>query len=115
MMPSSIRPSQSSSIPLQVSLGTVHADGAAGMHALVQVPVPVEPHEVVQLALRPAAHVKPSSTVPSQSSSAPLHTSAGGAHAAPVGIAHALVHVPLPVVPHALVHVTRAPSTQAKL
>src|SRR5690606_13387547 len=108
------RPSQSSSIPLQLSAGSAHAEGAAGMHALVQVPVPVEPQLVVQLALCPAAQAKPSSRVPSQSSSTPLHTSAGGVHAAPLGIAHALVHAPLPVVPHEVVHETLAPSAQAK-
>src|SRR5690606_24647107 len=84
------------------------------MHALVQVPVPVLPQLVVQLEGVPRAQAKSSSGTPSQSSSTPLHVSAGGAHAAPVGSSHALVQAPVPVVPHAVVHETLPPTLHVK-
>jgi hypothetical protein len=72
-------------------------------HAAVHVPVPVEPQSVVQLVGFSAQHANPSSHNVSQSSSRPLHVSAGAMHAPPVGRTHAAVQVPVPVEPQPVV------------
>jgi hypothetical protein len=74
---SSHRVSQSSSRPLHVSAGRAHS--APGVQLAEQLRLPVEPHEVVQGPRAFAQHPNPSSHVVSQSSSIPLHVSAGGA------------------------------------
>jgi len=78
--PSSGVSSQSSSAPLQISAGGVHWAGGGFVQLPVQVPVPVEPHVVVQVTVLPIAHSNPSSICPSPSSSTPLHTSLVGVH-----------------------------------
>jgi hypothetical protein len=98
--PSSQTVSQSSSDPLHVSTGGVHAPGAGVPHDAVQVPVPVVPHDAVQLVGSPAQQVEPSSHVPSQSSSCPLQISTGGTHAPAT---HAALHALVPIVPHDVV------------
>jgi hypothetical protein len=50
-----------------------------------------------------AQQANPSSHTVSQSSSAPLHVSAGAMHAPDPGLAHAAVHVPVPIVPQVVV------------
>src|SRR5690606_14743910 len=72
--PSSVLASQSSSRPLHVSSGAAHSDHA---HPSSHVRCPVEPHAVVQLSVSPSWHANTSSAAPLQSSSMPLHTSAG--------------------------------------
>ncbi len=67
--------SQSSSAPLQTSAGGLHSGQP---QEAVQVCVPVEPQSVVQSRVVPAAQAAVSSTFPSQSSSPPPQTSAGG-------------------------------------
>ena len=77
--PSSIAPFASSSQPLQVSV------------AARQLPYPLQssehtrepgvPHVVVQLALVPRRQGRPSSIMPSPSSSQSLHVSVGAVHA----------------------------------
>jgi hypothetical protein len=106
--------SQSSSAPLQISGGTAQSAAAAGEQDKVQVPVPTEPHVVVQPARLPWAHGKPLSIAVSQSSSAALHVSLGGVQAAGNGRSQTAVQVPVPVVPQAVVHVVDVPWTQAK-
>jgi hypothetical protein len=105
--PSSTVPSQSSSIPLQISAG-----GEQLPHAQValQVRVPVEPHEVVQLPMLPRTHAKDSSIDASQSSSAALQLSTGGVQLPQV---HAELQVRVPVDPHVLVHEPLVPRAQA--
>ena len=73
--PSSHAPSQSSSAPLQTSGPEAQSAGGGRLQVAVHVPVPADPQDVVQLVSSPAAQGKPSSTVPSQSSSVPLHVS----------------------------------------
>jgi len=68
-------PSQSSSIPLQVSVGGTQEPH---VHQFEHVFVPVVPHVVVQLSVVPLQHPNPSSQTPSQSSSSPLQVSTGG-------------------------------------
>jgi hypothetical protein len=70
--------SQSSSRPLQASMGGVHAPQ---LQAASQVRMPAVPHPVVQLPVVPGMQVSVSSMDPSQSSSIALHVSAGAAHA----------------------------------
>ena len=72
---SSHGPSQSSSSPLQISEVGLQASGGGTMQFSVQVPVPVEPQEVVQEVTELFLHGKPSSMSPSQSSSNPLQIS----------------------------------------
>jgi hypothetical protein len=109
--PSSAVPSQSSSRPLQVSAGAAHA---SHMQATLQPREPAEPQEVTQEPKEPGAQAKPSSGTVSQSSSSPLHDSAGGRHAAPVGGVQAGEHAPLPTVPHEVVQGVARPTAQAK-
>ena len=110
--PSSGTVSQSSSSALHVSVGGVQADGAGVAHEASQLPVPVVPHVVVQDIVVPRMQGKPSSRVPSQSSSTPLHVSSGGVQTAPVGSAQLEVQVPVPVVPQLVVHDTVSPGRQ---
>jgi hypothetical protein len=106
--PSSTSVSQSSSVPLHVSAGGLHAPHA---HEPLQVREPDEPQLVVHVPLEPAAHVKPSSTIVSQSSSIPLHASAGGAHEPH---AHDAVQVREPVEPQLEVHAPLEPAAHVK-
>ena len=73
--PLSQLPSQSSSLPLQISAGGVQFSGDGTVQSMPQVPVPVEPQEVVQDTLMPMRQSNPSSMVPSQLSSTPLQDS----------------------------------------
>ncbi len=73
---------------------------------------PVEPHPVVQLVEVPRTHPKSSSTLPSQSSSRPLHVSAGALHALHEQSSR---HVRAPVEPQEVVHISLVPCTQAKM
>jgi hypothetical protein len=98
--PLSATVSQSSSIPLQTSPGAVQASGGAGTQSSPQVPAPgAPPHDVSHGAGRPAAHGKPLSATVSQSSSAPLHDSAGGVHSSGGGHMQSSLQVPSPVGP----------------
>ena len=73
-------PSQSSSAPLQVSAGGVQFAGVGLVQLVVHIPVPVEPHVVVQETVLPLAHSNPSSTSVSPSSSRPLQISLVAVH-----------------------------------
>jgi hypothetical protein len=75
--PSSQVPSQSSSLPLQLSAGGAQLPQ---VQLALHERVPVVPQPVVQLPIAPRQQVNPSSQVPSQSSSIPLQLSAGGEH-----------------------------------
>jgi hypothetical protein len=90
---SSIVPSQSSSVPLHVSLGGAQLPQ---VQSLRHVRLPVDPQVVVQEPLEPCTQVNPSSATMSQSSSAPLQTSAGGVQ---LPHEHVELHVREPVVP----------------
>src|SRR5215468_1579131 len=70
--PSSTVPSQLSSTPLQVSSGGMHVPQ---VQSIAQVCEPIEPQLVVHEPALVAAHMKPSSRVPSQLSSMPLQIS----------------------------------------
>jgi hypothetical protein len=76
--PSSRMPSQSSSIPLHCSAGAAQLPH---VHELPHVSWPVDAQPVVHDRMAPRTHPKPSSGVPSQSSSTPLQVSAGATHA----------------------------------
>jgi hypothetical protein len=104
---SSMRPSQSSSTPLQPSGGGTHAPS---VHVASQVRLPVEPQLVMQLVELPRAQPKPSSTLPSQSSSAPLQVSAGGTHAP---TEQSSPHARVPVEPQLVVQLELVPRTHA--
>jgi hypothetical protein len=158
--PSSAAPSQSSSMPLQVSTGgsqvphvqedeqvrvpvdeqavahgsaaplqqekplsqTVSQSSSAPLHvsaAISQVPhvqegeqvrVPVPPQEVGQEPVEPAQHSNPSSHVPLQSSSAPLHVSSGGSQEPHT---HVSRQVRVPVLPQEVVQDPDRPAQQA--
>lgn len=101
-------PSQLSSTPLQVSFG-----GTQLSHAQVElhVRVPVLMQLVVHACTAPMKHAKPLSMTPSQSSSMPLHSSAGGLQ---VPHAQLPLQVRLPIVPHAVVHAPIRPAQHAK-
>jgi hypothetical protein len=99
---------------LQISAGGVHDAGGGIAHDVVQVPVPIVPHDVVHATLAPRTQAKPLSGPLTQSSSTPLQTSAGGAHDAPVGIVQDGVQLPVPADPQVVVHGTTALCTQAK-
>jgi hypothetical protein len=103
MKPSSRVPSQSSSIPLQISVGGVHVPY---MQSAPQACVPVVPQLAVQLRLVPWQQPMPSSQAPLQSSSMPLQTSAGGEHASHP---QRSVQRRLPAVPHAVTQLPVAP------
>jgi len=107
--PSSQRPSQSSSPPLHVSEGGVQLPQA---HEAEQVRVPVLPQVVVQLPGWPAQHVQPLSHVPSQSSSTPLHVSAGGTQ---LPQAQEPEQVRVPVLPQVVVQLPDWPAQHAKV
>jgi len=100
---SSQAPSQSSSRPLHVSVGGTHAPQ---VHEDEHVCVPTEPQVVVQVPEDPWQHAKPSSHVPSQSSSIPLQVSVGGTQEPHV---HQFEHVIVPVVPHVVVQLSVVP------
>ena len=72
---SSQEPSQSSSTPLQVSAGGTQLPQVQELEHVLE---PVELHEVVQVPEVPRQHSKPLSQPFTQSSSTPLHVSAGG-------------------------------------
>jgi len=104
----SVAPSQSSSTPfVQFSGGIVQLPQP---HVPLHARVPVEPQLVVQLPVEPAQHVNPSSQVPSQSSSAPLHTSDGGEQ---LPHPHVPLHVRLPAEPQLVVQLPVEPAQQA--
>jgi hypothetical protein len=111
--PLSAPSTQSSSSALQISAGGLHVAASGTVHVAVQVPVPVVRHPVVHATVLPRAQSNPSSVSPSQLSSMPLHTSAGGRHAAPVGRAQASVQRPAPEVPQSVVHGPEAPRRQS--
>jgi hypothetical protein len=102
-------PSQSSSTPLHLSPGGMHEPQA---QLAEQVRVPVDPHVVAQFPLDPAGHVNPSSTIASQSSSAPLQVSAGGVQLPHVQLAP---HVRVPVEPHVAVQLPVVPLTHCNV
>jgi len=112
--PSSRSVSQSSSVPLHASAGGVHEEGAGTVHVVVHVPVPVDPQVVVHEVDAPRTQAKPSSRTVSQSSSAPLHVSAGGVHEEGAGSVQVVEHVPVPVDPHVVVQETAVERMQAK-
>jgi hypothetical protein len=105
--PSSHVPSQSSSWPLQLSAGGTQLPQA---QVLLHVRVPVEPQLVVQLDVEPRQQLHPSSHVPSQSSSTPLHVSAGGVQ---LPQAQDVLHVRVPVEPQLVVQLPLVPRQQA--
>src|SRR5262245_1105648 len=74
---SSIRPSQLSSIPLQLSVIGISQNGP-GLQPSTHSAEPRLPQLVTQPAGLPSAHSNPSSIVPSQSLSRPSHVSASG-------------------------------------
>jgi hypothetical protein len=106
--PSSVRVSQSSSQPLpQISVG---AQQVPSVHVAEQSVVPAAPQVLVQAT--PVAfrrHANPLSATVSQSSSAPLHASAGGTQVPHV---QPDTHVWLPVLEHDVVQFRVAPSAQ---
>lgn len=112
--PSSGAPSQSSSFPLQLSAGGLHASPVGTAQPEVHVPEPIDAHVVVHATTLPAQQANVLSHAPSQSSSLPLQLSAGGAQALPVGIAQLGEQVPAPCEPHVVVHETAAPWQHAK-
>jgi hypothetical protein len=75
---------------------------------------PTVPQDAVHDSLAPRQQLSPAalSQVPSQSSSTPLHVSAGGAHAPQV---QAVEQTRVPGVPQPVVHVPLEPRTQAKV
>jgi hypothetical protein len=101
-------PSQSSSVPLQVSAGGVQEPQE---HEEEQVRLPALPQLVVQVPLDPAQHPQPSSHAPSQSSSRPLQTSAGGVQ---LPQAQEPLQVLEPVVPQEVEQASVLPAQQAK-
>ena len=104
--PSSHVPSQSSSMPLQVSPGGTQNPQS---HEPVHVRLPVLPQVVVQVPDWPAQHAKVSSHSPSQSSSAPLHVSAGGTQLPHM---HEPEQVRVPVVPQLVEQLVLVPEQQ---
>jgi len=106
--------SQSSSMPLQVSEGGVQSPGPGSVQVSLQRPVPELPQLVVQVRLDPMTQGKLSSAEPLQLSSSPLQISAPAAQPLPVGISHAEVHTPSPVVPQSVTQATSVPRAQAK-
>jgi hypothetical protein len=106
--PSSAAPSQSSSRPLHDSAG---GPQAPQVQEPEQAWVPIEPHEVEQVPVAPEAHSKPSSAIPSQSSSSPLQVSAGAAQGPQP---HAASHPRVPAEPHVVTQEPLVPGEQAK-
>ena len=104
--PLSATPSQSSSLPLHFSVGGTQEPHE---HHALHMRLPVDPHEVVHDSVAPAWQVKSSSVRPSQSSSSPLHVSAGGTQESQKQDA---LHMRLPVEPHDVVHDSTAPTRQ---
>jgi hypothetical protein len=103
------RPSQSWSIPSsQISIGGVQAPSA---HAPSQRRVPAVPHDVVHGTDAPCTQAKPSSAAPLQSSSMPLHVSAGAAHTLQLQVA---LQMREPVEPHAVVHEPISPAAHVE-
>ena len=100
--------SQSSSWPLHVSPGGAQA---SQLHEALQVRVPTELHDVEQVPEDPAGQAKPLSAVPSQSSSCPLHVSAGAVQEPQVQLA---LHPRRPAEPQVVEHEPVAPGAQAK-
>jgi len=106
---SSVSPSQSSSAALQSSAGGVQAPH---VHEAEQSRLPVVPQPVVHVPVEPCRHSNPLSATMSQSSSAPLHTSAGGVQVPDQ--AQEAVHASVPMVAHAVVHERDEPARQVK-
>lgn len=109
MKPLSMVPSQSSSIPLQVSTGGVHVPQ---VQEVEQRRLPVDPQAVGQLSVRPEQQANPLSQAPSPSSSIPLQVSMG------IVLEHELhVHPAtqrrFPVRPSGVRQVSDAPRTQS--
>jgi hypothetical protein len=109
---SSVAVSQSSSSPLHVSIGGVQAAPEGMAQVPVHVPLPVVPQVVAQDTVAPRMQANPLSTTVSQSSSSPLHVSAGGAH---VPHAHEALHVREPVEPQVVVQGPELPREQANV
>jgi hypothetical protein len=105
---SSMRVSQSSSVPLQSSAGGAHAPHA---QVPLQTREPVVPQLVVHEPVEPIAQANASSVRVSQSSSLALQASTGGAQ---VPHAHELEHTREPVEPQAVVHDPVEPRQHAK-
>jgi len=105
-------PSQSSSMPLHVSAGGLHAPQ---LHVALQILVPVEPQPVGQDSVEPRQQANPLSHAPSQSSSMPLHVSAGGVQSAGDGMVQSSPHTPVPALPHVVVQLTEVPITQSNV
>jgi hypothetical protein len=103
--------SQSSSIPLHDSAGVMHVPGVQLAEQTVE---PVLPQPVVQGTTASAQHPKPLSQTVSQSSSNPLHVSAGPRHAVAAGGLQLSSHSPVPGVPHAVVHAITMPAAHGK-
>jgi hypothetical protein len=97
---------------LHVSAGVTHVPGVQLAEQTVD---PVLPQPVVQGTTWSAQHPKPLSQTVSQSSSAPLHVSAGPRHDVAAGGLQFGSHSPVPGVPHAVVHATSVPAAQGKL
>jgi hypothetical protein len=77
---SSVNPSQSSSLPLQISAGGEQSGPVGIAQAAVQAPDPVVLQVVVHVVEVPCTQGRPLSGPPTQSSSSPLHSSSGGTH-----------------------------------
>jgi hypothetical protein len=98
---------------LQISAGGAHALPVGTAQPVVQVPKPVDPQVVVQDVATPAQQANPLSQPLTQSSSRPLHVSAGGVQAEPPGMPQVAVQVPEPVEPQVVVQETAVPEQQA--
>jgi len=94
------------SVPSRLRLPQVlHPEVSHPLQSALHVAVPDTNPSAVQSRVERAQHVKPSSQLPLQLSSAPLHTSAGGAQ-----LAIAPTHTVVPRLPQGVVHAT--PATQ---
>jgi len=95
---------QSLSSPSQISVPVEHSVPVGISQASVQIPVPGVPQVVVHATEAPRTHAKPSSARVSQSSSRPLHVSAGGVHEEGAGRVQVEEQVPVPVELQVVVH-----------
>ena len=106
---SSAPPTQSSSSPLHTSTGGTHVPHSQFVPP--QVCSPTDEQLVVQLRTAPSTQANVSSGPPTQSSSSPLHVSAGGVHVPQV---QDDPQVSVPVVEHEVVQLRVAARTQSK-